>query len=537
MTAHIAPPAALTPGSVVWAYLRDSGGEGQEQSVMQQRQEVEAYAERYGLVLATVFADVARSGGSVVGRDDFQEMMDASTDDKQRPAGVLLWNFARFSRDLDDASYYKATLRKRGMVVHSLTDPIPDGAWGRVAETILDISNEEKRRQTSRDVKRSKVAMVKAGYSSGGLPPRGYLAAKTTNGYKRDGTPRVVSRWVEDPELWPLVQLAWKLRAEGKTFHEIGRATGGRLYKARNCFASMFRNRTYLGIGKAGELEIPNHHPAAIDQATWDAVKALREAYPAYGQAGHPHHPRRVGAPSLLSGLATCQHCGSAMVYGVANSGRDKTYLWPFYMCSKKNRMGAASCESRRINARRAEAAILKAVTDQVLTADYAAELLADVKALLSDTSALDREIESLDRQARDCARAIANLVELAESFGARAAGAKLVEREGEQLELAARLRQANARRAAAQLDVTPAALAMALNVWRTQLAGDTGSEAEQVRARRATLSRFVSKLEMGYKQAHVWYTYPLGDFTQIQAWPLRGHLAILSKDILLTWE
>ena len=64
MTDHIPPPATLPPGSIVNGYLRDSGGMAQEQSVAQQREVLEEYCNRYGLVLTHVFADEAKSGGS-----------------------------------------------------------------------------------------------------------------------------------------------------------------------------------------------------------------------------------------------------------------------------------------------------------------------------------------------------------------------------------------------------------------------------------------------------------------------------------------
>src|SRR5262245_34837243 len=95
---YIAVPKELPRGSIVWAYLRDSGGDGQEQSVPQQRMELELFCQFWGLVLAMVFADEAKSGGSVVGRDQFTDMLDLSADPDMRPAGLLLWNFARFAR-------------------------------------------------------------------------------------------------------------------------------------------------------------------------------------------------------------------------------------------------------------------------------------------------------------------------------------------------------------------------------------------------------------------------------------------------------
>jgi DNA invertase Pin-like site-specific DNA recombinase len=267
-----ASPAALPTGATVWAYLRDSGGPAQEQSVPQQETEVRAYCKRHGLALTRIFSDVGKSGGSVNQRVQFMAMLDLSEDKTIRPAGILVWNFARFSRDVDDSDYFKATIRRRGIAIHSLTDPIPDGQWAGVVEKIIDIANEEKRRQNSRDVKRALESLVKQGYASGGTAPRGYKSVPVTIGIRTDGRPRTVSKWVQDPELWDLVKLAWEMRADGKTYNDIVRATHGKLYQSINCWITFFSNRSYLGIGKCGDLEVGNHHEPVIDLATWEAV-------------------------------------------------------------------------------------------------------------------------------------------------------------------------------------------------------------------------------------------------------------------------
>jgi hypothetical protein len=49
MPDYISPPTTLSPGSLVWGYLRDSGGDAQEQSVHQQKAELIQYCQRYGL--------------------------------------------------------------------------------------------------------------------------------------------------------------------------------------------------------------------------------------------------------------------------------------------------------------------------------------------------------------------------------------------------------------------------------------------------------------------------------------------------------
>jgi len=257
------PPADLPPGSLVFAYLRDSGGPTQEQSTAQQEQEIIEYCKAHGLALTHIFSDVARSGGKTNGREQFMMMIDATHNPATCPQGLIVWNFARFSRDADDSDYYKSLLRKRGVIIHSLTDMIPDGPYARLVEKIIDISNEEKRRQNSRDVKRGLAALVREGYNPG-TPPRGYRAVQVPRGQTRDGRQRFASRWEPDPEHFPLVQMAWRMRAEGASYKQIQDATGGNLYKSINCWHDFFRNRSYLGIARFGDVDFPDHHPAAI---------------------------------------------------------------------------------------------------------------------------------------------------------------------------------------------------------------------------------------------------------------------------------
>lgn len=513
MTDYIPPPSTLPPGATVWAYLRDSGGMSQEQSVSQQREAIKTYCAQHQLIIAHLFTDEAKSAGSVIGRDAFNDMIDLSRDPDLRPAGLLLWNFARFARDLDDSSYNKAIIRKQKIIIHSLTDPIPAGEWGRVIETVIDISNEEKRRQNSRDVKRALQALTRQGFSCGGFPPRGYKAEPVIIGTKRDGQPRKVSRWIEDPQTWELAKIAWAMRAEGKTYDEIRQACRG-LFTAKTSYKSFFENKTYLGVGKCGDLEIPDHHPPMIDLATWEAVRRLEDAAPKRKRSGQLHHPRRVGAPSLLSGLAVCIHCGAAIF-----KGNRKEYH--YYICGKKSRHGYSSCPNRMITASNAERAILDAVTSRVFTSDLVNALIVEVQAQLSDTAALDRQIEAIKKQIGECERAIQNLYELAETFGARAAGEKIKEREAEQDRLKYELLQIEAKRKAGQIEITPEVINTALLVWRNEL--ESLRNKNDVIALRNFVMRFVNKIELGYNTARIWYSYPLEDLTSSKGTLPRG--------------
>ncbi|GAB4504347.1 MAG: hypothetical protein Fur0043_13410 [Anaerolineales bacterium] len=523
MPDYMPPPSTLTPGTIVWAYLRDSGGPAQEQSVPQQEAEVRAYCKRHGLILARVFADVGKSGGSVNQRLNFLEMIDLTQDATIRPAGILVWNFARFSRDVDDADFYKATIRKRGVVLHSLTDPIPEGLWAGVVEKIIDIANEEKRRQNSRDVKRALESLVVQGYAPGGTPPRGYISVPTTIGVRKDGRPRIVAKWEPDPELWSLVQLAWKLRAEGKSYGEITKATKGKLYKSSTCWVSFFSNESYLGIGKCGDKRFPDHHEAAIDRATWEAVQQIQKAHP----RGGLRHPMRIAHPSLLSGLAHCSVCGSAMVYHA-----QKSRNWPYYICGKRDRQKTSkSCTGKRVNARKVNALVLDSVLNHILTLDYFEALRAKIKSQMTDTTTLENQIAEKRTELQTVERAIQNLLELAESFGAGAAIERLKQREAERAQLTLELKDLEARLEFQQVEISPEALAVVLDTWRKQIvaADKTGD----IAALRNLLSRFVEKIEMDYTTVKIWYTYPVDSLNRSQNMTLLGGTILAARSWL----
>jgi len=498
------PPPGVPAGSHVWAYLRDSGGPSQEQSVDQQEREIIAYCKRHSLVLVRVFRDVARSGGSVIGRDEFMEMIDASQDEAGRPRAILIWNFARFSRDYNDFVFYKATLNKRGVIVHSLTDRIPEDDFaGRIVETIINLANEEKRRQTSRDVKRGLKTLISKGFSAG-PPPRGYTAVKVTIGTNRDGVPRIVSKWIPDPVLSEYVKLAWQLRAQGKSYQEINRATHGKLYSSKNCWSGFFTNRSYLGIGKSGDLEVPDHHEPLITWELWEAVQRLYDAHPLRGKKGCLNHPRRVGNPSLFSGFTYCLECGSMMIHSTdkrkPNSHR--------YICGMKDRHGVAACESRRVGAANAERQILTSVLEQVLTPEYLAEVIAETKRQLDSTSEIERQIKAEKRKLEDLDIAIQRTLNTIERTGSTAAQERLKQREAEKSQARAGLERLSLQLATAQTEITPEAMNIALIAWRSQFERVRGSG--NVRELKAWLLQFVSRIDLGYNRARIFYTYPI---------------------------
>jgi site-specific DNA recombinase len=505
MPDYMPPPSPLSPGSAIWEYFRDSGGSAQELSVSQQQHEAEIYTVRYGLLVQNTFTDLARSGTTTVRRDGFNDMVSLfSSYPDLRPKGLLIWNFARFSRDRNDAPYFKGYFRRNGTIVHSMTDPVPDGDYGGIIETFIDITNAEKSRQTSRDVKRALRSLVEQGFSTGGIPPRGYKAEEAIIGMKRDNTPRKASRWVPDPELWEMGQMAWKMRSQGMSYHEIQEATGGRLFISKSCWPSFFQNKSYLGIGKCGDEEFPDHHPVMVDQETWDKVQEIQHSHTRRGNSGGKNHPRRQASVALLTGLVVCIHCGSAMVAKkYTHSG-----TWRCYICNKKYLQGYEACEGRQVNARHAEIIVVDTLLKRILTPAYFKQLLAHVQSRLDNDPEFDNRIETLRKTLAKNERSIQNLLNTIETYGAQAAGDRLRQREAEKATLSAQLQGLETQQHARHLQLSPEALEEVFTTWHEQVTDSLGRQ--DIQAARVLIERFIFKIELGYEQVRIWYRYPL---------------------------
>ncbi len=85
---------------------------------------------------------------------------------------------------------------------------------------------------------------------------------------------------------------------------------------------------------------IPISVPAILDRRTFDKVqKALRAKSP------HNSPPRVISGPILLTGLAYCACCGSAMTLRAGTSKSRRVYR--YYSCSTSGRVGKSACMGR----------------------------------------------------------------------------------------------------------------------------------------------------------------------------------------------
>jgi DNA invertase Pin-like site-specific DNA recombinase len=356
----------FSPGANVCAYLRDSGHEDQDLSVDQQESSIRAWCLGHHLILTHIYTDAAAPGSTTIGRNAFQDMIQHFRQPDCPDAGVLVWKYNRFARDLDDAQFYKADLRRRGFIIHSLNDQVPEGLDGRFFEAAIDWMNARYLDDLRTDVKRGQHHLLTQYGGIGGRPPKGFIREPIQIDARRDGSPHIIHRWAPDPQTWDLCRLAWSMRASGKSYTEIDAET--HLFTSKNSYTSFFANRLYLGELVFEDILIPDYVPALIDRPTWDAVQAIHaKNQKTHGLRGemNPTHPRRANSNFLLSGLACCAQCGAPLNGNVVAFHQTPGYHYEYYVCSASIRRH--NCTAKKIPRKGLEIAVIATLKDFIL--------------------------------------------------------------------------------------------------------------------------------------------------------------------------
>lgn len=493
------PPRSLPAGSTVIAYCRDSGGNAQGESIGQQSKIIADYCKANGLVLLHIYAE-SESGRKTKNRKEFLQMMDflTNTPKDARPRGLLIWHTSRFMRNLKKFNRNVSALLDEGLILHSLTQNFPEGITGYILLLLAAWNDEQYSDSLGKHVKRGIHEAVANGFSNGGPAPKGYKIKRVPGGYLKNGEDRLRIKWVVDEDLAPLIRLAWEMRAQGKGYTAITQATEGKIYTNKGSWITHFRNRSYLGIGKAGDLEVPDHHEPLITWELWDAVRKVEK------ERDTQFHNKRMKHPSLLAGLSRCAYCGAGMVLHTARDYR-------CYVCGKRDRKhGFTDCkESRKVNARKAEKVIIDAIHDRILSPEFAIDWLEEIqKQITAVSSQIDKEIGKVTKALVTVERSIARLLELAEGAGdLDEIKDRLIQHKREKSEIESKIRTLKARRSAEVPQITPEALSLVFAEIRAQLEAAIGNG--DISTAKKILSGFIASIELSNKHAVINYVCP----------------------------
>jgi site-specific DNA recombinase len=332
---------AFPSGSKLAAYLRDSGHEDQETSIAQQDAEIKYWCIQNGYELTRIYSDAAAPGSSTVGRTQFIKMIDYFRSEFCVEAGIVVWQYSRFSRDINESQFYRSELRKNGFGIYSLNDPIPDGPASIIFEAATDWKNQTYLTNLAKDIKRGQRFILREYGALGGYPPKGFMRVPITIGKRRDGRPHIVNRWVPDPDQIERVREAFRMRAADMSYKAINRELG--LFRSTTSYKTFFLNRLFIGELVFGDDLIKNYCEPVIDRETFEAVQIVQEKH---AQGLRDKHPRRVSSDYILSGLIYCARCGAPLNGNSVHMKSTPKYRYQYYACSAEQR---GACDAKKI--------------------------------------------------------------------------------------------------------------------------------------------------------------------------------------------
>ena len=387
----------LPAGSHVWVYLRHSPGDGQ--TIDSQVQAMQEWAALNGWVIDRMFIDEAAKGGND-DRQQFQEMIALAHQKPQFVAGILVWDFGRFARNVLDAQFHKAELRRLGYVIVSKIDDVPNSDIGPLVEAFIDWKNERFIKDLSLNVKRGLSFVVGQGYWPTGPVPLGYRVELVEMGRRPAGGMRYGKRVVKNEATQERVALAWKMKLEqNASLVDIYHAT--HLYHFPNNYGVMFDNLLYAGIFEFQGIRYP---------LGWEQGARFCEPYVSLEQFEQVQRlraqrqiatiaPRSLSSPYLLSGMLQCGVCEQQGQK--VNLAGGKVSRYRYYRCQHKASFRADSCNLPLLLTSRVDEAVLTLVRDVLLTPDFVRSEIERANAILSQQG------DAIERQLRDARRAL----------------------------------------------------------------------------------------------------------------------------------
>ncbi|MCB9838233.1 MAG: recombinase family protein [Phycisphaeraceae bacterium] len=365
-------------------YTRKSTEEGLEQefnTLDAQRESAEAFiasqkAEGW-VCLPDRYDDGGFSGGNV-DRPALKRLID------DIEAGlvdcIVVYKVDRLSRSLMDFARMMATFEEHGVSFVSVTQQFnTTHSMGRLTLNIL-LSFAQFEREIISERTRDKIAAARRkGRWAGGRPVLGYDLVSLPGGGRlevnRDEAERVRRIFDAYLELGSLMPAVAECARQGWTTKKwttkAGKPMGGRALDKGAVYA-LLTNPVYIGKVRHNENIYEGMHDGIVDADVFDRVQANLRLN---GRTGGSRLSNAHGA--LLKGLVRCASCDCSMIHHFASKktgGGTKRYR--YYVCTKAQKLGWASCPGPSLPAMDLESFVLERIRE-VVTRDATVDAVA----------------------------------------------------------------------------------------------------------------------------------------------------------------
>ena len=314
------------------AYIRVSDERQDEYSPDSQLKKIREYAAKEGYMIPDeyVFYDDGISGKSTKKRNDFNRMI-AIAKEKAHPFDVIyVWKFSRFARNQEESMVYKNLLRKKGVTVVSVSEPIPEGHFGSLIERIIEWTDEYYLVNLGAEVTRGMTEKATRGEPTC-APPFGYIMRNKQYYPDEESGKADIIR-----EIFTLYSNGVKQREIAVTLGERGIRTKYGKTPDNRWIDYVLHNPCYIGkirwslegaravskldFHNENIMTVDGHHEPLISMELWDKVQKMLEDQ----KKAYPKHARREQPIDyMLKGLVRCSACGATLACG-GSSGKAK---------------------------------------------------------------------------------------------------------------------------------------------------------------------------------------------------------------------
>ncbi len=282
------------------------------------------YCDGQGLEVARVFVEEGESAKTAQ-RPEFLKLLAYCSKHKDEIEFLVVYSVSRFARDKYDHHAVRSSLKKLGISLRSVTEPIDDSSVGKLMEGVLaSFAEFDNDVRAERTIEGMKDALTKGRWTH--QAPLGYL-----RGIRERGEPSLVA----DPACAHLVRQAYELYAAGtppraevlSTIPDLGlrRRNGKRL--SSESLTRLLTNPLYAGrvvlrkwaIAEKGDFE------PLVSQELFERVQLILRS----GRRTPVHHLRR-NPEFPLKRFVRCAMCGGPLT-GDWSRGRSKLYA--YYRC------------------------------------------------------------------------------------------------------------------------------------------------------------------------------------------------------------
>lgn len=300
-------------------YIRVSTEDQAELSPDAQKRLLLDYAKKNNIIVsnAFIFAESV-SGRHAQKRPEFQRMIAMAKQPNHPIDVILVWKFSRFARNQEESIVYKSMLKKDGVEVISVSEPLIEGPFGTLIERIIEWMDEYYSIRLSGEVLRGmKEKALQHGYQT--TPCLGYDAVGHGKPFVINESEYAIVSYIMD--LYDNQNM--DETAIARRCNDLGyRTKRGNPFERRNV-DRILANPFYCGTVVWNGVEFEGSHETRLSKDRYKKRLQL------IASRKRPLKSRNVSTcKHWLSGLLKCSICGATLSYTGSNS-------CPYFQCWK----------------------------------------------------------------------------------------------------------------------------------------------------------------------------------------------------------